>query len=109
MLKVCFPATQTYVFDRDSIFSPQAYARDNRPYNVLSRSKLMSSIRDSRLPTNCKWQPESLNFPTFTHFHRTLCVTRQSCTLTKSLYCAVKHTHYKFINRWSNNYGCDPL
>ena len=92
MLKVCFPATKTYVFDRDSIFSPQVYVRDKRPYNALSRSKLMSSITESRLPTNCKWQPESLNFPTFTQgFHRTLSTIRQSRTLTKSMHCAVTH------------------
>ena len=45
MLKVCFPATETYVFDTDRIFSPQPYARDNRPYNVLSRSELVINKR----------------------------------------------------------------
>jgi hypothetical protein len=45
MLKVCFLATETYVFDRDSIFSPQAYVTDNTPCNVLSRSKIVINKR----------------------------------------------------------------
>lgn len=75
MLKVCFPATETYVFDRDSIFSPQAYARDNRPYNVLSRSKHVINKRQQityklQMTTRITELPHLYTFPQNTLCHK---------------------------------------